>query len=81
MAEFTITESEVAVLKAARAILTVIEDRCKDCSHEVDEGEDGYKNTKYNLGKLSEACDAAETAAFNVLNVAQSYLEVDVGVL
>jgi hypothetical protein len=75
MAEFDMTDTEITVLKAARAILKDLESRCLDATTSSEES----INLNYNLGKLSEACDQAENSVFNVLNVAKSYLNTEVG--
>jgi hypothetical protein len=74
----TISDTELAVLKAARAVLREVQARCLEESHDVNDT-DGYTNTRYNLGKLGEACDHAEETVFNVLNTAKSYLNIEVG--
>ena len=77
MAEFDMTDTEITVLKAARATLKDLESRCLDVTTSPEES----INLNFNLGKLSEACDQAENSVFNVLNVARSYLDIEVGVL
>lgn len=69
------TQSDVAVLQAARAVLTAAERRARDAEYELRKAErpgpgdvDGY-----DLGRFGESAVAAEEAIFNAINTAQAY--------
>jgi len=83
-----LTADEADALAAMRLILERVADRLEDDAYDavVDyavlrgTGEPvpvGAANLPRNYGMLAEACSAAETAIFNVLNIAQAYLKCE----
>lgn len=57
--------ADLAILNAARAILTDLEKKASSAAH------DDERPARY--GRLAEAADTAGDAIFNVLNVANAY--------
>lgn len=67
--------TQIEILNLARDILKATEEDARDASFKVkpEDHVDGH-----DLGKLGEACDAAQSAIFNVLNIARSYCHVPI---
>lgn len=66
-----LTKAQVGALNDARDVLRAIEKQATSESY----SEDSVWQP-FDCGKLAEACDSAEGAMFNVLNVARSYLGI-----
>ena len=62
------SKSEVAVINAARGLLSGLEGEARDAAIATAD-----KHDAMNYGRLLEALDNAGEALFNVLNVADSY--------
>jgi hypothetical protein len=63
------TEREALILSLARTVLRELGATSGSGLRETDKDDD------LSLGRFAEACDIAESAVFNVLNVGSSYLD------
>ena len=70
--ENIITAADAAAMNRMRDTLEALQERCKA------EGWRSETAESFSLGKLAEACDQAENALFNVLNIAASHLHCHV---
>lgn len=74
-----ITTAEAEVLNTARRLLQDIDKRASAQAWSFKHGEEGESQyDQHDLGRLSEAASIAENAIFNTLNIASSYLHLDV---
>ena len=65
--ENIITAADAAAMNRMRDTLEALQERCKAEGRSV-------QDESFSHGKLAEACDQAEHAIFNVMNIAASHL-------